>query len=146
MSEALTLAAVAESNTGTYVRRPLPIRNPKSGNVSSVGIGKYRLPDNMRTNTPTYPSEWTTSMTHRTRSVSTPPIVLCPPISSPSRPNYAPCDAPANGRSSVRPARAAGPHAGLYSKMDSNDADVRFPPVIWPVGCDNHGMLRDFEH
>ena len=46
----------------------------------------------------------------------------------------------------MRPARAAGPHAGLYSKMDSNDADVRFPPVIWPVGCDNHGMLRDFEH
>src|SRR5215213_10600619 len=94
MSEALTLAAVAESNTGTYVRRPLPIRNPKSGNVSSVGIGKYRLPDNMRTNTPTYPIEWTTSMTHRTRSVSTPPIVPDPPISSPRQPNYAPCDVP----------------------------------------------------
>src|SRR5215213_11734761 len=26
------------------------------------------------------------------------------------------------------------------------DADVRFPPVILPFGCDNLGMLKDFEH
>src|SRR5215217_7901 len=89
-----TLAAVAVSSTGTNERRPLPIRNPNSGNVSSVGTGTYMLPANMRTNTPTYPSEWTTSMTHRTTSVSTPPIVPYPPISSPRQPNYAPCDAP----------------------------------------------------
>jgi AraC family transcriptional regulator, regulatory protein of adaptative response / DNA-3-methyladenine glycosylase II len=25
-------------------------------------------------------------------------------------------------------------------------ADVRFPPVIWSIRCDNPGMLKDFEH
>jgi AraC family transcriptional regulator of adaptative response / DNA-3-methyladenine glycosylase II len=34
----------------------------------------------------------------------------------------------------------------LCKRTDSNDADVRFPPVILPVGCDNGGVLRDFEH
>src|SRR5215213_5457438 len=73
-------------------------------------------------------------MTHRTRSVSTPPIVLYPPISSPRQSNYAPCDATAD------------PHNGLCERTDSNDVDVRFPPVSLPVGCDNRGMLKDFEH
>src|SRR5215203_2790132 len=73
-------------------------------------------------------------MTHRTRSVSTPPIVLYPPISSPRQPNYAPCDATAD------------PHNGLCQRTDSNDVDVRFPPVSLPGGCDNRGMLKDFEH
>jgi AraC family transcriptional regulator, regulatory protein of adaptative response / DNA-3-methyladenine glycosylase II len=47
---------------------------------------------------------------------------------------------------SVRPIRATGPHPSRYGKSDSKDADVRFPPVILPVGCDNQGMLKDFEH
>ena len=45
-----------------------------------------------------------------------------------------------------RPIRVADPHAGLYGKTDSSDADVRFPPVILPFGCDNRGMLKDFEY
>ncbi len=46
----------------------------------------------------------------------------------------------------ARPTRAAGPHASLYARTDTNDVDVRFPPVISPVGCDNMVVLKDFEH
>jgi AraC family transcriptional regulator, regulatory protein of adaptative response / DNA-3-methyladenine glycosylase II len=47
---------------------------------------------------------------------------------------------------SVRSTRAANPHATFTEKFGSCDADVRFPPVISPIGCDNKGMLMDFEH
>jgi AraC family transcriptional regulator of adaptative response / DNA-3-methyladenine glycosylase II len=46
----------------------------------------------------------------------------------------------------VPPIRAADPHANLYDRPGQNDTDVRFPPVIWPVGCDNRDVLKDFEH
>ena len=42
--------------------------------------------------------------------------------------------------------RATNPHASLYGKTVPKDAHVRFPPVISPVGCDNLGVLKDFEH
>jgi AraC family transcriptional regulator, regulatory protein of adaptative response / DNA-3-methyladenine glycosylase II len=42
--------------------------------------------------------------------------------------------------------RAAYPQTTLCNRADPNDADVRFPPVILPVGCDNRGVLKDFEH
>ena len=45
---------------------------------------------------------------------------------------------------SVWPTRAA--HASLYARPYINDADVRFPPVISPVGCDNIVVLKEFEH
>jgi AraC family transcriptional regulator, regulatory protein of adaptative response / DNA-3-methyladenine glycosylase II len=45
-----------------------------------------------------------------------------------------------------RPLRASDSYAGLYARTDIKDADVRFPPVISPVGCDNRGVLKDFEH
>src|SRR5215210_7696215 len=147
MSDALTLAAVAESNTGTNVRRPLPIRKPNSGNVSSVGTGRYRLPANIRTNTPTYPSEWTTSMTHRTRSMSTPPIVLYPPISSEDLiMHHATHHGTPDTYPSVRSTRVRNPHARFPESIDSHDTDVRFPPVILRVGCDNKDVLKDFKH
>src|ERR671913_325070 len=92
MNAAHTLADVAASSTGTNESRPWPTKTPNSGGVGRVGPGGYTLPANIRTNTPTYPNECTTSMTHRTRSVSTPPIVPYPPISSPRQPNYAPQD------------------------------------------------------
>jgi AraC family transcriptional regulator, regulatory protein of adaptative response / DNA-3-methyladenine glycosylase II len=38
------------------------------------------------------------------------------------------------------------PHAPHCHSTDSDDADVRFPPVISPVGCDNGVMLKEFEH
>src|SRR5918994_1392622 len=44
------------------------------------------------------------------------------------------------------PTQAADPHTGLYDKAGSNDAGVRFPPVISPFGCDNRDVLTDFEH
>jgi AraC family transcriptional regulator of adaptative response / DNA-3-methyladenine glycosylase II len=44
------------------------------------------------------------------------------------------------------PVRAANPHTTHCDRSASNDADVRFPPVISPIGCDNRGMLKDFEH
>src|SRR5829696_7729561 len=91
-SEADTLAAVAASSTGKKERRPCPTRNPNSGRVNSVGTGRYRLPARMRTNTPTYPKDRTTSSTHPTSSASGAPIAPYPPISSTIRPNYAPYD------------------------------------------------------
>src|SRR5215213_9893549 len=62
------------------------------------------------------------------------------------QPNYAPCNASPDRRPSAHPRRAANPQTILCKRTDSNDADVRFPPVILPVGCDNGGVLRDFEH
>jgi AraC family transcriptional regulator of adaptative response / DNA-3-methyladenine glycosylase II len=47
---------------------------------------------------------------------------------------------------SVRSKRAANPHATFPEKFRSDHADVRFPPVILPIGCDNRGVLKDFEH
>jgi AraC family transcriptional regulator, regulatory protein of adaptative response / DNA-3-methyladenine glycosylase II len=38
------------------------------------------------------------------------------------------------------------PHITICDETDSTDSDVRFPPVISPVGCDNGGVLKDFEH
>src|SRR5215212_5578612 len=49
-------------------------------------------------------------------------------------------------RPSAHPRRAANPHTTLCDLAGSNDVDVRFPPVISPIGCDNRGMLKDFEH
>ena len=49
-------------------------------------------------------------------------------------------------RPSAYPKRAAYPQTTLCNRADPNDADVRFPPVILPVGCDNRGVLKDFEH
>ncbi len=46
----------------------------------------------------------------------------------------------------ARPTRAADPHARLYARSGTSDADVRFPPVISSTGCDNRGVLKDFEH
>jgi AraC family transcriptional regulator, regulatory protein of adaptative response / DNA-3-methyladenine glycosylase II len=46
----------------------------------------------------------------------------------------------------VHSKRAANPHATFPEKIRSHDADVRFPPVISPTGCDNRGVLKDFEH
>jgi AraC family transcriptional regulator, regulatory protein of adaptative response / DNA-3-methyladenine glycosylase II len=46
----------------------------------------------------------------------------------------------------ARPTRAADTHARLYARSGTSDADVRFPPVITSVGCDNRGVLKDFEH
>jgi AraC family transcriptional regulator, regulatory protein of adaptative response / DNA-3-methyladenine glycosylase II len=46
----------------------------------------------------------------------------------------------------VRSTRAAIPHATFPERIDSQDADVRFPPVILPTGCDNNDVLKDFEH
>ena len=51
-----------------------------------------------------------------------------------------------DGRPSAHPRRAANPHTTLCDRAGSNDADVRFPPVISPIGCDNRGVLKDFEH
>jgi AraC family transcriptional regulator of adaptative response / DNA-3-methyladenine glycosylase II len=42
--------------------------------------------------------------------------------------------------------RAAHPHTTLRGRTEPKDADVRFPPVISPTGCDNRGVLKDFEH
>ena len=42
--------------------------------------------------------------------------------------------------------RAVDPHIGLCERADSNDNDVRFPPVISQDGCDNRDVLKDFEH
>src|SRR5215218_8163320 len=47
---------------------------------------------------------------------------------------------------SVPSTPAANPHATFPEKIGSHDADVRFPPVITPIGCDNRGVLKDFEH
>jgi AraC family transcriptional regulator, regulatory protein of adaptative response / DNA-3-methyladenine glycosylase II len=47
---------------------------------------------------------------------------------------------------SVPSTPAANPHATFPEKIGSHDADVRFPPVISPIGCDNRGVLKDFEH
>src|SRR5215218_9296688 len=47
---------------------------------------------------------------------------------------------------SVRSKRAANPHATFPKKIGSHHADVRFPPVILPIWCDNRGVLKDFEH
>src|ERR671921_1575237 len=49
-------------------------------------------------------------------------------------------------RPSAHPRRAVNPHTTLCDRAGSNDADVRFPPVISLVGCDNRGVLKDFEH
>ena len=38
------------------------------------------------------------------------------------------------------------PHTTLCDRTDSKDTDVRFPPVISPIGCDNRDVLKDFEH
>jgi AraC family transcriptional regulator of adaptative response / DNA-3-methyladenine glycosylase II len=46
----------------------------------------------------------------------------------------------------VRSTHAADPRVRFPGKPDYHDAHVRFPPVISPVGCDNPGMLKDFEH
>jgi AraC family transcriptional regulator of adaptative response / DNA-3-methyladenine glycosylase II len=47
---------------------------------------------------------------------------------------------------SVRSKRAAIPHATFPERISLHDADVRFPPVILPTGCDNKDVLKDFEH
>jgi AraC family transcriptional regulator, regulatory protein of adaptative response / DNA-3-methyladenine glycosylase II len=47
---------------------------------------------------------------------------------------------------SARSKRAADPHATSPEKIGSHHADVRFPPVILPIGCDNRDVLKDFEH
>src|SRR5215218_9068297 len=47
---------------------------------------------------------------------------------------------------SVRSKRAANPHATFPEKIGSHHADVRFPPVILPIWCDNRGVLKDFDH
>ena len=46
----------------------------------------------------------------------------------------------------LQPACAAELQASSHGSTGWKDADVRFPPVISPVGCDNQGMLKDFEH
>ena len=38
------------------------------------------------------------------------------------------------------------PDTILRDRTDSKDSDVRFPPVISPIGCDNRDVLKDFEH
>src|SRR5215207_618159 len=53
---------------------------------------------------------------------------------------------PPNRRPSAHPRRAANSHTTLCDRAGLNDADVRFPPVILPIGCDNRGVLKDFEH
>jgi AraC family transcriptional regulator, regulatory protein of adaptative response / DNA-3-methyladenine glycosylase II len=47
---------------------------------------------------------------------------------------------------SAYPRQPEHPHITLCDRTDSKDADVRFPPVISPVGCDNVVMLKEFEH
>src|ERR671916_1663864 len=123
---ATTLAAVAVSTTGTNERRPCPTRNPKSGRVSSVGIGRYRLPDKTSTNTPRYPKEWTTSMTHLASSASRLPITCYPPTSSAGRPQYAPNDARA-----ARPwtAVAVGPPTSPPIDVVVESVEVRKAPL-----------------
>src|SRR5215212_3831240 len=49
-------------------------------------------------------------------------------------------------RPSAHPRPAVNPHTTLCDRAGSNDADVRFPPVISLIGCDNRGVLKDFEH
>src|ERR671910_776670 len=49
-------------------------------------------------------------------------------------------------RIGAHPRRAANLNTTLCSTTGSNDADVRFPPVIWSIGCDNRGVIKDFEH
>src|ERR687889_2334420 len=49
-------------------------------------------------------------------------------------------------RPSAHPRRAVNPQTTLCNRAGSNDADVRFPPVISLIGCDNRGVLKDFEH
>src|SRR5215217_1481158 len=49
-------------------------------------------------------------------------------------------------RIGAHPRRAANLHTTLCGTTGSNDADVRFPPVIWSIWCDNRGVLKDFEH
>src|SRR5215204_2718197 len=51
-----------------------------------------------------------------------------------------------NTYQNVRPRRASDPRNVSPNETFSHDADVRFPPVILTVGCDNRGMLKDFEH
>src|SRR5215208_2302898 len=102
ISEVVTLAAVAVSSTGMNERRPCPTKKPASGRVSSVGIGRCKSPNTISTNTPTYPKEWTTSVTHLARSVSSSPTALHLPTSSEGHVQYAPYDA--------RTAAAVGEH------------------------------------
>src|SRR5215211_4628836 len=49
-------------------------------------------------------------------------------------------------RPSAHPRPAVNPHTTLCHRAGSNDADVRFPPVIALIGCDNRGVLKGFEH
>src|ERR671910_269938 len=49
-------------------------------------------------------------------------------------------------RIGAHPRRAANLHTTLCGTTGSNDADVRFPPVIWSIGCDNRSVLKDFDH
>src|SRR5215204_1072843 len=49
-------------------------------------------------------------------------------------------------RIGAHPRRAANLNTTLCGMTGSNDADVRFPPVIWSIGCDNRGVIKDFEH
>src|SRR5215212_3247033 len=56
------------------------------------------------------------------------------------------CAAGPRTRIRARPTPAADPHARLPEQIGYHDADVRFPPVILPVRCDNRDMLKDFEH
>src|SRR5215218_6232844 len=49
-------------------------------------------------------------------------------------------------RTGAHPRRAANLHTTLCGTTGSNGADVRFPPVIWSIGCDNRGVLKDFDH
>src|SRR5215210_7552744 len=49
-------------------------------------------------------------------------------------------------RVQARTPRERPTHTTLCLRTDSKDANVRFPPVISPIGCDNRDVLKDFEH
>ena len=60
--------------------------------------------------------------------------------------HHAPQHRSPNTYQNVRPRRAVDPRNVSPNETSFHDTDVRFPPVISTVGCDNRGMLKDFEH